>query len=213
MVWKFIGRSPSLAARDDEKCTCLLMSDEGYITRLLIDARGGDSSAANHLYDAVYDELRRIAHQRLLRYRPTDTLNTTALVHEAYIRLVDQSEAAVNDRAHFFALASRAMRFVLIDYARQQAALKRGGPQDDLSLSAVQVGTTDRTIELLTLNDALDQLSAFSERLGRIVEYRFFGGLTYEEIAEVTGLSTPTVKRDWQRARTWLHRAMQPPEG
>ncbi len=191
----------------------LFMSDEGNITQLLIEAREGNTSAANHLYDAVYNELRRIAHQRLLGHRPGDTLNTTALVHEAYLRLVDRAQSAATDRAHFFALASRAMRFVLIDYARRQTAEKRGGPEDDVLLSDDQIGKPDRTIELLALNDALDQLSAFSERLGRLVEYRFFGGLTYEEIAEVSGLSVPTVKRDWRRARTWLYRTMQPPEG
>lgn len=190
----------------------LYVSDEGDITQLLIDVRQGDSAAADLLYDAVYEELRRIAHQRLRRNRATDTLNTTALVHEAYIRLVDRSQAAANDRAHFFALASRAMRYVLIDYARRQSAQKRGGAQDDISMTAIQIGSTDKTLELLALNDALDRLTAFDERLGKLVEFRFFGGLTYEEIADVTGLSIPTVKRDWKRARAWLYQAMQPPE-
>lgn len=180
-----------------------------HITELLRGARQGDREAANHLYDAVYDQLREIAHQRLGRNRPGETLNTTGLVHEAYIRLVDQTQVAANDRGHFFALASRAMRFVVIDYARRRTAQKRGGSDENIPLDAVQIGTIERTLDLLALDEALDNLSAFDERLGRLVEYRFFGGLTYEEIAEVTELSVPTVKRDWQRARAWLFRAMQ----
>ena len=182
----------------------------GDITQLLLEARRGDSAAANELYDAVYDELRRIARGRLSRNRDGRTLNTTALVHEAYLRLVDEAQAAANDRSHFFALASRAMRFVLIDYARRRTAMKRGGAQDDVRMDDVQIGVDDRTVDLLALNDALNELFAFNERLGRVVEYRFFGGLTYEEIAEVTSWSVPTIKRDWRRARAWLYRTMQP---
>ena len=179
------------------------------ITRLLHQASQGQSQAHDQLYPLVYDELRRIAHQRLLRDRPGHTLNTTALVHEAYLKLVDQTHAGWNDRAHFFALASRAMRFILVDYARKRTAQKRGGRQDDVPLSAVQLAADERSTDLLTLNDALDKLHVFSERLARLVEYRFFGGLTYEEIAEVTEWSVPTIKRDWQRARAWLYQAMQ----
>jgi RNA polymerase sigma factor (TIGR02999 family) len=187
-----------------------MVDQPGDITQLLLEARQGDPEAANHLYDAVYDELRRIARGRLSRNRAENTLNTTALVHEAYLRLVDQAQAAANDRAHFFALASRAMRFVLIDYARRRTAQKRGGVQRDISLDEVRVGVEDRTLDLLALDEALDELTAFDERLGRLVEFRFFGGLTYEEIAEVTEWSVPTIKRDWRRARAWLFRAMQP---
>ena len=186
-----------------------LMDRPGEITQLLNLVQNGSTEAENALYDAVYDELRRIAQQRLARNRPGETLNTTALVHEAYLRLVDQAQAGQNDRSHFFALASRAMRFILIDYARKRTAEKRGGNQKDIPLSAIQLGREERTADLLTLNDALDRLTAYSERLGQLVEYRFFGGMTYEEIAEITGWSLPTVKRDWQRARAWLYRAMQ----
>ncbi len=182
---------------------------QGDVTQLLHAARAGGIDAARDLYDAVYDELRLIAHQRLIRNRPGQTLNTTALVHEAYLRLVDQNEAGWNDRAHFFATASRAMRFILIDYARRRTAGKRGGAQADVPMSAVQVGIEDRAEDLLTINLALEQLMAYSERLGRLVEYKFFGGLTHEEIAGVTGLSIPTIKRDWRRARAWLYQAMQ----
>ena len=185
------------------------------ITQLLHEVAGGDNTAANVLYDAIYDELRQIAHGRLICNRPGQTLNTTALVHEAYLRLVDQDNAGWNDRAHFFATASRAMRFILIDYARERMAQKRGGGRPDVSLTPVYLADGDgrpadeRAADLLTLNQALDQLMAAHERLGHLVEYKFFGGLTYPEIAEVTGWSVPTIKRDWRRARAWLYRLMQ----
>lgn len=183
-------------------------------TRILLSRlRDGDSQAFDDLFEHVYDELREIAHQRLSRHRPGETLNTTALVHEAYLRLVDQSDADWQDRAHFLAVASRAMRFIIIDYARALSAAKRGGESEPVPFDDVQVGTEDRTADLLALDDSLEKLAGFSERLARLVEYRFFGGLTYKEVAEVTGRSVPTVKRDWRRARTWLYRAMQPAEG
>jgi RNA polymerase sigma factor (TIGR02999 family) len=184
------------------------------ITALLKEAQAGDRDALEEVMPRVYDELRRIAHQRLMKHRPSQTLNTTALVHEAYLRLVDQKQADWQDRAHFFAVASRSMRFIIIDYVRARTAEKRGGAQDDLPLDDVQVAVADeRAADLLTLNDALEQLSAVNERLSQLVEYRFFGGLTYKEIAEVTGRSVPTVKRDWARARTWLYQALQPNRG
>lgn len=184
------------------------------ITALLKEAQAGDRDAFEEVMPRVYDELRRIAHQRLMKHRPSQTLNTTALVHEAYLRLVDQTQADWQDRAHFFAVASRSMRFIIIDYVRARTAEKRGGAQDDLPLDDVQVAVADeRAADLLTLNDALEQLSAVNERLSQLVEYRFFGGLTYKEIAEVTGRSVPTVKRDWARARTWLYQALQPNRG
>ncbi|HMB91408.1 MAG TPA: sigma-70 family RNA polymerase sigma factor [Rhodothermales bacterium] len=180
------------------------------ITLLLKQASEGHAEAQQNLYPVVYDELLRIAHGRLVRYRPGETLNTTALVHEAYLKLVDQSQAEWNDRAHFLATASRAMRFILIDYARRRTAQKRGGQAHEVPLSAVQIAADERSADLISLNDALDKLAAYSERLAQLVEYRYFGGLTYEEIAEVTGWSVPTVRRDWKRARVWLYRAIQP---
>lgn len=179
------------------------------ITQLLQEASSGDHEAAGHLYGQVYDELRQIAHYRLSKHRPGATLNTTALVHEAYLRLIDHDAVEWQDRAHFFAASSRAMRFIIIDYARKWSAQKRGGHLDKVPLSDIQLGTEERVDDLLTLNDALEKLAAVSERQSQLVEYRFFGGLTYQEIAEVTGRSVPTVKRDWQRARTWLYHAMQ----
>ncbi len=177
-------------------------------TQLLLDARSGRREAFDALLPKVYEALRVIAHRRLREQHAGETLNTTALVHEAYLRLINGERVQWQDRAHFFALASRAMRFVLVDYARAHAAGKRGGPGRDLPLSAFQVQADERAEDLLALDEALSTLAARDERLSTLVEYRFFGGLTYDEIAEVSGRSVPTVKRDWQRARTWLYVAM-----
>lgn len=179
-------------------------------TQLLLDARAGDSPSFDRLFSHVYDELRAIAHHRLRRRGIGRTLGTTALVHESYLKLVDQSRAELQDRKHFYALASRAMRSILVDYARERTAQKRGGGAADVALDAVQVAADERAVELLELSDALERLAALDRRLGAIVEYRFFGGLTFEEIADATGLSVPTVKRDWARARAWLYRSMRP---
>ncbi len=182
-------------------------------TQLLLDARAGDREAFDRLYQHVYGALRALAHQRLVRHGHGETLSTTALVHETYLKLIDQGRVAWQDRSHFFAVASRAMRFVLVDYARARSAAKRGGPQADIPLDAVQVAADERADDVLALSDALEQLAAVDERLGAVVEYRYFGGLTFEEIAEVTGRSVATLKRDWVRARAWLYRSMQPASG
>jgi len=184
------------------------MTDHADTTQLLQEARGGDRRAFDALFAHVYDDLRRIAHQRLFRQGRSETLSTTGLVHETYLRLVDQSRAGWQDRAHFFALASRAMRFILVDYARARSAKKRGGGAV-MDVDAAELAADERAGELVDLDEALATLYRASERLGRVVEYRFFGGLSYEEIAEVTGCSVPTAKRDWGRARAWLYRTMQ----
>jgi len=178
-------------------------------TQLLLAARSGDREAFDNLYSRLYDELRAIAHKRLSRNRHGETLNTAALVHEAYLKLVDQTRVDLSDRTHFLALASRAMRFIIVDHARARAAKKRRCATDALPLDDIRVAADDRAAGLLELDDALERLSRFDDRLGRIVEYRFFGGLTYEEIAAVTGVSVPTAKRDWVRARTWLYHALR----
>lgn len=158
-------------------------------------------------FDAVYGELRHLAESMLRRYGPSDTLNTTALIHEAYLKLHGYSES-IKNRTHFFALAARAMRFVLVDYARSHRAFRRGGPGRPLTLQTGH-GTADlRAEEVLALDEALTRLAAERPRLARIVELRFFGGLTYEEIAEAMGMSARTVKRDWALARAWLHRSV-----
>jgi len=160
------------------------------------------------IFDAVYAELREIAHHRLQRMGRGETLNTTALVHEAYLRLADHTRPAWIDRSHFCALASRAMRFVLVDYARARSAQKRGGPEANVSLDRMEIAADERAVELLALDETLQRLAEREPRLAQLIEYRFFGGLSYEEIAEVTQLSVPTVKRDWRRARSWLYLEM-----
>jgi len=190
------------------------MSAEPTTTHLLNIARKGDRSALDALLPRVYDELRMLAHARLRRHRPGETLNTTALVHEAYIKLTAGETPTFEDRTHFFALAARAMRFVLISYARERTAQKRGGSTPDLPLNeAVAIAASDaaesEALDLLSLDTALDRLATANERLAEVVEYRFFGGMTHEEIAEATGRSVPTVKRDWRRARTYLFQFMQ----
>lgn len=182
-------------------------------TELLLRSRRGDPEAGRELWTHVYEELRELARRRLLGYRTGDTLNTTALVHEAYIRLFDGSRVEWNDRAHFLALAARAMRFVIVDHVRTWAAEKRGGEQTAVTLDEqIIMGdpqVAERAADVISLHEALNKLSEIDDRLSLLVEYRFFGGLTYEEIAEVTQQSLSTVKRDWRRARTWLYRVMQ----
>jgi len=193
------------------------MASDDATTYLIAAAREGDRHALDALLPRVYDELRQIAHARLRRQRAGDTLNTTAVVHEAYLKLTSGETPPFRDRAHFFALAARAMRFVLIGYARERTALKRGGPDRDLQLDAspsrihgLAVATDGEADahDLLALDAALDKLAGHSERLAETVELRFFGGMTHDEIASATGRSVPTVKRDWRRARTYLYQLM-----
>jgi RNA polymerase sigma factor (TIGR02999 family) len=160
------------------------------------------------LYAQVYDQLRRMARDQRARQGASETLNTTALVHEAYLRLAESDAVRWNDRGHFLALAARAMRFVVVDHARARLADKRGGGMHPVSLEVEQLPPEDRAEEVIAIDEALTRLEAFDQRLGQLVQLRFFAGLTYEEIAEVVGLSVPTVKRDWARARAWLYRFM-----
>ena len=178
-------------------------------TTLLREAQAGQRGASDVLFERLYDELRSLAHARLSGHRPGATLDTTGLVHEAYLRLIDRERVTPADRAHFVALAARAMRYVLLDRARARVREKRGGPRAAVPLDAVQVAADERAADLLALDEALERLRAQSARLAEVVEYRFFGGLTYDEIAEVTGRSVATVERDWVRARLWLYRAMR----
>jgi RNA polymerase sigma factor (TIGR02999 family) len=182
-------------------------------TELLLAARAGDRESFDLLFSRVYDALRDLARRRLRSHPADGTLDTTGLVHEAYLKLVDPEVAGARDRAHFLALASRAMRFILIDHARAQRMQKRGGGRVAVTLEeeAVPAAEDDPSppVDLLELDRALAELTNRSERQGQLVEYRFFGGLSYEEIAEVMGLSVRTVKRDWTRARTWLYTFLQ----
>lgn len=190
------------------------MDNDHDITGLLMAWRSGDEKALDQLFPRVYDELRRIAHQRLGRERSDHTLGTTALVNEAYLKLVDQTRAQWADRAHFFAVAARVMRRILVDYARRHQAKKRGGEVepvtfDDAAVANATLVADERADTLLALNDALTQLAELDERLSRVVECRFFGGLTEEETAEALSVTARTVRRDWVKAKGWLHQALR----
>lgn len=178
------------------------------VTRILHDWSGGDANAPARLMPFVYDELRRLARIFLARERGAHTLQPTALVHEAYLRLVDQRSVKWQNRAHFYGLASSMMRRVLIDHARAHATEKRGGAALHLSLDDVQVPLEQRAAGLLALDEALEKLAQMDERKCRVVEMRFFGGLSDEEIAEVLQVTTRTVLRDWKKARLWLYREL-----
>ena len=171
-------------------------------------------SRAQHSLDQVvaltYQELRAIAHRRLAARGPGGTLSTTALVHEAYLKLVDQSRAGWQDLAHFRALASLAMRNILVDRARERTALKRGGVRRQITLDDEVMAFEDQAEMLLQLNDALERLATVDPRLAQVVDCRFFGGLTEQETAEALGLTTRTVQRDWVKARVLLRRLLEP---
>jgi RNA polymerase sigma factor (TIGR02999 family) len=185
------------------------MSSPAEITGLLKNSRSGDRAALDRLLPLIYDELRSLAASQLRRERPDHTLQATALVHEAYMRLVEQHSVDWRNRAHFFALAAEMMRRILVNHALQHHAQKRGGHDTKLALDdVVSLAGEERPIDWLLLDDALKRLSALDARQGRIVELRFFGGLTVEEVAEVLGVSEITVKREWRVAKAWLHQAM-----
>lgn len=180
------------------------------VTGLLSEMREGRRDAIHALLPLVYTELQQMAHRQLVRFRPGQTLDTTGLVHEAYLKLVDQARSTPNDRHHFFAVSALAMRQIIVDYARERRAEKRGGGaahtilDGDSHASALRID--EQAENILALDLALQKLAAMDERLARVVELRFFGGLSVEETAEVLGVSTPTVKRDTQVARAFLYR-------
>ena len=178
------------------------------ITRLLRAWGGGDQAAMEELAPLVYGELRRMAHRYLRRENPGNTLQPTALVNEAYLRLVDVNSVRWEDRAHFFAVSAQMMRRILVDAARARATGKRGGGAVHLNLNESIDGISDRGRELVALDEALDALAQLDPRKARVVEMRFFGGLTAEETAEVLKISAPTVLRDWKLARAWLMREL-----
>jgi RNA polymerase sigma factor (TIGR02999 family) len=180
--------------------------DPEQVTLLLRAASEGDHQALDHLFQAVYGELKRLAKSHRRKWSGDYTLNTTALVHEAYLKLVRQSDVSWADRAHFYAVASRAMRQILVNYAERRCAAKRGGGAEPLSLDDVNPVAPEAAEEILALNEALQRLAALEERQSRVVECRFFAGLPVKETAEVLGLSPATVKRDWALASAWLRR-------
>lgn len=172
------------------------------VTQLLLAWGQGDEAARDELIPLVYDTLRRIARHHLRGERPNHTLQTTALINEAYMKLIEQSVSWQN-RAHFFGIAARLMRQIMVDYARARLRLKRGGDRERISLADVD-GGYEHSADLLSLDEALETLGQVDPEGSRIVELRFFGGLTIEETAEVLGVSTPTIERGWRAARAWL---------
>lgn len=183
------------------------MEGEGSVTQLIRRYNQGEKAAAQELIMLLYEDLRRLAHQRLHGERPNHTLSTTALVNECYLRLVQNRQLAAEDRNGFLAIASQTMRRVLVDYARTRHRQKRGRDQVRVSLEEAENFLTDREAEeVLALDSALDQLSQADARAARIVELRFFAGLSLEETAEVLGVSMKTVQRTWEAARAWLRK-------
>jgi RNA polymerase sigma factor (TIGR02999 family) len=178
------------------------------ITQLLLDWSQGDPSALDQLVPLVHEELRRIAHRQMRRERPGHTLQTSALLNEAYLRLVDQRATRWQDRAHFFAIAAQMMRRILVDYARKSCYAKRGGGVRPLSLDEAAVLTEERSAEILRLDDALTSLAALDAQQCRVVELRYFGGLTLKETAAALRVSVDKVKLEWSTAKAWLYREM-----
>jgi RNA polymerase sigma factor (TIGR02999 family) len=182
------------------------MSASGEITRLLVDWRDGDRAALDRLLPLVYEELRRVARSHMRREQPDHLLQTTALVHEAYLRLVDQKNVRWDTRPHFFAVAAQVMRHILVDYARGRRRAKRGSGVAELPLHDVAVLSDQRIDELMAVNSALDNLSALDPRKSKVFELRYFGGMSVDEAAEALKVSPATVARDWRLAKAWLRR-------
>lgn len=186
--------------------------DKGRVTRLLTSCSAGDDEAFDRLIPLVYTDLRSIAHRRLRSERDGHTLDTTDVVHEAYLRLANEATATWRDRAHFFAVASRVIRHVLVDYARRRDAKKRGGEQIRVPLDDNLAGDEPRFVDLITLDKALTELARRDERMAKIVECRFFGGMTMEETGEAVGVPLRTAERSWSRARAHLYAMLSPEE-
>jgi RNA polymerase sigma factor (TIGR02999 family) len=178
------------------------------VTQLLVAWNEGNQDALERLLPAVYDELRKLARSYLRRERPDHTLQATALVHEAYLRLIDQNQVTWQNRAHFFGIAAQMMRRILVNHAEARRADKRGGGAQKLSLDEAIDLAEERAVDLIALDDAMKALAEFDPQQARIVELRYFGGLSIEETAEVVGVSPATVKREWSTAKMWLHREL-----
>jgi RNA polymerase sigma factor (TIGR02999 family) len=186
-----------------------VVRDPESITRLLQGLREGQRAAMDELMPLVYDELRRTAKRQLARRRPGDTLDTSALVHEAYLKLAGSGRTAWNDRAHFFAVAATAMRHVIIDYALKKRAAKRGAGRRRVFLDEGRLMPEEQAEELVALHEALERLARLNVRLSRVVECRFFAGLSVPETAAALGYSPRTIDRDWQKAKAWLYRELR----
>jgi RNA polymerase sigma factor (TIGR02999 family) len=175
------------------------------VTELLLELRDGRPGVMDRLFPLVYDELNRIARRALRGERTGHTLGTTGLVHETYLRLADQTRLEYRDRAHFYGIAARAMRQILVDYARRHRAAKRGGARRVIVLDESLVAVEDRAEALLAVDEALKDLATLDPRLAEVVQCRFFGGLTEDETGEVLGVTARTVRRDWLKAKGWLY--------
>jgi len=186
-----------------------MMSSPSDITALLVDWSKGDKAALDKLFPLVERELHRLAHSYMRKESSDHTLQTTALVNEAYLRLVDQRNTRWQNRAHFFGIAAQIMRRILMNYARDRQRMKRGGGAIQVSLSETDVVSVTKVSELLALDEALERLAAIDERKAKVVEFRYFGGLSVEETAEVLDVSSITVTRDWNMAKAWLAREIQ----
>ena len=178
------------------------------VTELLIEWSHGDKAALDRLMPLIHEELRRLAHHYMSRERPGHTLQTSALVNEAYLRLVNRKKVHWQNRVHFFAIAAQLMRSILVDHARSHAYTKRGGGARKIALDEAMIVSQERAAEVVALDEALKELANFDEQQSRIVELRFFAGLTIEETAEVLALSPATIKREWSTARAWLYREL-----
>ena len=175
------------------------------VTQLLADWSRGDDAAFAELTPLIYEELRRIAHRHMGGQRPDHTLQTTALVNEAYLRLADQTNPSWQNRAHFFAVAARAMRQIVVGYARSQQSQKRGGGALKIELDDAALVSPEQSREIVDLHEALERLGTLDSRKAQVVELKFFGGLNYDEIAEVLKIARMTVRRDWEFAKLWLY--------
>lgn len=185
-----------------------MKSGSKQITQLLLAWGNGDQRALEELMPLVYDELRKMAARHMRRQNPGHTLQTTALVNEAYLRLIDSSQVRWQNRAHFFAVSAQLMRRILVDFARQRQNLKHGGGARKVSLDEALVVSPERGADLLALDEALNRLAALNARQAQVVELRYFGGLSEEETAEALKVSLRTVQRDWNLARLWLYKAV-----
>lgn len=191
-----------------KQVTRMAPSPQEEVTQLLIAWGSGDEAASERLMPLVYGELRRLAHRYMRRERPGHTLQTSALINEAYMRLVDQREVRWQNRAHFFGVAAQLMRRILVDYARRRGYAKRGGGEQPVALEEALIMTAERAADVIALDDALKVLATVDARKSQLVELRFFGGLTIEEAAEVLNVSPGTAMRDWTLAKAWLRREM-----
>src|SRR6266508_2309556 len=199
------GNEAAYEGRKGEPAT---MPDQASTTQLLLSASRGDQQALDRLFPLVYEELRGLADRYLQSERSDHTLQPTALVHEAYLRLVDQTAITWQNRAHFFSVAAQVMRHILVDHARAHRRMKRGGGAQKIALDEAVSFFQDRDLDLLALDEALAKLATLDSQQNLVVELRFFGGLTIEEVAEVLKIAPVTVNREWRAAKIWLHREM-----